>query len=489
MQSKHNKNGEQVSRSEVFLESPSMVQNPQIAPYMPRNSILVYIGNNDAGGKPYIAFPFFPPHFSLPLKPGEKVWLLSEKTDPKSDQISFYYWMCRTVGDRQIDDLNLTNTNRSTALRSLNREFKGSKITDEDLIIPTVMADKSHETSYPPNVTTSNIQANSFAYKSEFCAEPVPRMTSKCSDMTLQGSNNSTLQMTTEKFRPKTDIASTAFLGTEASANKYNTHTPLAGAVDLFVGKEKTRLRELSEEKNPEDKSAGGQFNAIVSKRRPGNQKMEHYEASKIDQYIQDSNENILEGNDDPRNVYARLYLGMNSAPDKSFEFINSDFSSETGDEEKRQINTGASAILYGDHVRCFAENSVRFHVYPPSDVDKSKGIAELPGGSLIDMSNDGTITLQSGEGDKAAKIILRPTGDIVIRPGSDGLLYLGGTEEDISIVAVGASMKATPLGGNTIDGLLVPGVPVADTFGGQSFLGAAYPPSGNVSSKVVIKV
>ena len=97
-------------------------------------------------------------------------------------------------------------------------------------------------------------------------------------------------------------------------------------------------------------------------------------------------------------------------------------------------------------------------------------------------MAPDGTITFQSGEGLTAAKIILKPDGNIVLKPGTGGFLHLGGDESELSGVAVSINPVSTEAG------IAVPQVPGStDTFGGSAFLGD--PVSGFVSSKVLIKI
>lgn len=433
-----------------------IVRNPEVARYMPANSIIVYTGNQSK--KPVIAYPFFPPHISLPLKPGEQVWLIEESV---SEDISFYYWMCRVAGDRQIDDLNHTNIDRSTAVRELTQQFDlNGNIVDEELIYPATAAEKFNNMSIPNNESLSSIQSESIAFMEEFTSEPVPRTYGKCSDLLLQGSNNATIQLTTEKFRNSDDIQTDQFLGSDGSSLSGNIHNPLAGTIDMFVGKEKSRLLELSTSSNPENLNSPGQFNVKIGKRLSDSSALESYEGSKIDEFYL-GQENINEGNDSPRNVFSRLYLGMNSTPDDSFEIGNEDLNTET--------TVGPSAVLYSDNSRILAENSLKLYNYA--------------GNNFINMSENGEITIQSGEGETASKIILRPDGNIILKPGSGGVLHLGGDESELSGVAVSVSTLSSPLNGQTAP--VTPGI--TTTMGGTSFLGD--PVSGLVSSKVLIKV
>ena len=456
------------------------VKNHLLAKHMPANSIFVYVEDKNSQALPVIAYPFFPGHISFPLKPGERVWLLKEDRGANN---TFYYWMCRVCGDRQTEDLNHTNVDRGTAIRRLADEYfkTGSPVTDPELISPAVTPEKFKNSMMPRNQTVSAAQLSSISFREEVVCEPVPRTFGKCSDFLIQGSNNSTIQLTTEKFRKREDIAVQAFLSNDGDPDGGNVHTPLAGTIDMFVGKEKERLKALSEASDPEALNTSGELNVKKSRRLQGAQKFETYEISKIDEY-ETGEENTLEGNDSPRNVYSRLYLGMNTTPDESFEFSNSDFAPGdtdlTGDPRHA---VGSSAVLYSDHIRSYAEKSLRLHVYPP---ESSIETVSNPGGALLDISNDGTITLQSGEGVMASKIILRSDGNIIIKPGLNGLLHLGGDETETSGIAVSVAKNPNL----TTSGFVLPNIPShTDTFGGTSFLGD--PTSGFTSSKVVIKV
>ena len=431
------------------------IDNPQVAKFMPHNSIIAYVDNENK--KPIIAYPFFPPHISLPLKTGEQVWIVEEN---RGENNSFYYWMCRVVADRQIDDLNHTLIDRSTSIRELSNKYdKDGPVTDEEFLYSASSSEKFNNNLIPTNESLSGIQAESISFMEEFTSEPVPRTHGKCSDLLLQGSNNSTIQLTTEKFKKVSDLQNKTFLS-NSPTSEGNIHTPLAGTIDMFVGKEKERLLELASLANPETEKSKGLYNVRVSKRLSNSTAIESLETSKIHQY-ELGEENLTEGDSSPRNVFARLYLSMKTSPDDVFEI-------ENADANNKEI-TGPAAILYSDNTRVYAESSLKLYNYK--------------GNSFIDMNEEGEVTIQSGEGETASKIILRPDGNIVIKPGSGGVLHLGGDESELAGVAVSVN---TPVA--SLNGITEPQIPATtSTMGGTSFLGD--PLSGYTSSKVLIKV
>ena len=60
----------------------TMYINTDVTDVMAQNSCVAYLSEDletSSGAKPVLCFPFFPPHISLPLKPGEHVWVMKEK--------------------------------------------------------------------------------------------------------------------------------------------------------------------------------------------------------------------------------------------------------------------------------------------------------------------------------------------------------------------------------------------------------------------------
>ena len=73
--------------------SSERVKNPELVPLMPRNSIIgIKISDINANREPEVFFPFFPNHFSLPVKPGEHIWVFYENIQGRR----VGYWMHRS---------------------------------------------------------------------------------------------------------------------------------------------------------------------------------------------------------------------------------------------------------------------------------------------------------------------------------------------------------------------------------------------------------
>ena len=236
----------------------------------------------------------------------------------------------------------------------------------------------------------------------------------------------------------------------------------MRGTIDIVAGREKERLTALSDMSDPATISSNGFVNAILGVRQFGAKLLEFFELDKVDE-PQGRPENTLEGDDSPRNVFARTYLSMNASPDVSFDFNVQEF----------ENFSGPSHVTYSHLCRTYAEDGVRLHKYP---IDE-EGIP----GSVIDMDRDGNITLQSGTGATAAKIILKTNGNIILKPGLTGVVYLGADENDTT--GSPAVAQANPDAGTGI----VVGIPPGDTFGGVGFLNT--PVTGYLSDKVRLKI
>ena len=77
-----------------------------LLPTAPRNTCLVRLIGSGRGQslEQVVAYPFFPPHLSFPVKPGEIVWIFSPRPgtiDPEET-----YWVSRVSTSVTMDDVN-----------------------------------------------------------------------------------------------------------------------------------------------------------------------------------------------------------------------------------------------------------------------------------------------------------------------------------------------------------------------------------------------
>jgi hypothetical protein len=208
----------------------------------------------------HIAYPFFPPHLCLPLKPTEEVWIISDG--------HVYYWVCRRVGDYQSEDTNYT-----FVARVVNRDVGGNPsakdafngVTQNVNNFPQGSTNSIYTATIGSSNTDDKIIQRSVSYQQDFAPEAVPRLVRKPGDFVIQGSNNSSIT-----------------LGTAASA----TNQANRGIVDIVAGHAL---------KNP----------AVVNTRN--NQEVDKTKAATSD------------GPTDLINDKSRLYLGVNENVDSDF--------------------------------------------------------------------------------------------------------------------------------------------------------------------------
>ena len=82
----------------------------------------------------------------------------------------------------------------------------------------------------------------------------------------------------------------------------------------------------------------------------------------------------------------------------------------------------------------------------------------------MIAIDEQGEITLQAGNDANGAKIILRPNGNIILKPGPNGLLHLGGDESDTTL-----SVCGVPTSIDAENGTATP-EPIKSSLGGELF-------------------
>lgn len=168
---------------------------------------------------PKVFYPFFSTHLSLPIKPGEKVWIMypdnqagvsqvatnvSEEKNPKELVIddgelkTSGYWMSRVASPSYVEDLNFTHSERERDKTYLKDSLSNdnSKDVKRQSYNNGIFID-----SVPPKNKTikqgpdyREIHESSLSLSST-TREAVPRFKSRPGDLTLQGSNNTLIML------------------------------------------------------------------------------------------------------------------------------------------------------------------------------------------------------------------------------------------------------------------------------------------------------
>lgn len=194
-----------VTLRETYKKGPKAVKNPDLIDVMPKNSIIAYNitgQSSNINKQAEVFFPFFPQHFSMPVKPGEQVWTFYEHIGTGAGSRKIGYWLFRKPGTIHTDDLNYTHNDRQIIASSIinNTKFDGLSLTQKMEVLTSRLYryldfKKGGEGTGTFPVHPDQIVMDSISYNTEFVGEAVPRYTKKSGDFVLQGSNNTAIIM------------------------------------------------------------------------------------------------------------------------------------------------------------------------------------------------------------------------------------------------------------------------------------------------------
>lgn len=171
-------------------------------------------------------FPLHSLHFSLPVKPGEFVWYFSNNETFSSESIFDSiqnYWVSKICGSALSEDVNYSILERDYLIidENLNKEnvsynqstFSGIQEDNSDrnlkenfMNIPDYGKNENFSTLYPDVFSSSDVF--SLNNSDSFSIRPIPRYFSKKHEVSIQGSNNSLLNLTNEKEFGSIDLVS-----------------------------------------------------------------------------------------------------------------------------------------------------------------------------------------------------------------------------------------------------------------------------------------
>jgi len=181
----------------------------------PRNSVIAVI-QGGSSPTPKVFYPIFSGHLSLPVKPGENVWILSPKLtntysatqkDPEAVELSAStgdalcdgYWLSRVAAPVYADDLNFTHADRSKSVQYVQQQ--ANPLTNPIATQPqhfhngifpsTGIAGKGEPSTYtlPANNDYDRIYKESLS-SVKTSRHPVPDFIKNPGDILIQGSNN-----------------------------------------------------------------------------------------------------------------------------------------------------------------------------------------------------------------------------------------------------------------------------------------------------------
>ena len=422
----------------------------------------------------YLCMPFFPQHLSLPVKPGEYVWVYRAAD-------GMYYWLCRISTVRQVDDVNFTHLPRSGVVEKNHKKTKDQSLFYNFAPVPGVAA--------APGKLFDNIAKNSIAYREEFTGEVVPRMAKDCSDLLIQGSNNAHILLGKEKFEDASTTIAPEEMTPHENSDVNENRKPLSPAIDICVLR---KARELFDLKNniASDKSSviaetfegeahsgeGSGLSAVAGRGTKERAGLRYFELEKARESL---DPNVTEEiftqefiDSDIYNCIARIYMTNAKTIDDLLFIPSLEGENSSAPQDVLGLGNYGAMVALGANTRLIGTETVKIQ-----NIVGSSGIQFTPQGDVIIHANR----------DGGAKIVLEAAGDIRIIPGDLGIVKIGG--EDADTVPVGGSSGTF----STMPGQLTY-APIATTAGGElidpSDIANAEPLPGvaNYSKKCLIK-
>ena len=431
-----------------YYEHVLGVSNIQYASVAPRNSVIAapVLANGNSVMKVMVLFPFFPPHLSLPSKPGEHIWVMFENPDAAQSEIG--YWMCRIVQPHFVEDLNYTHADRQfdkSFLPGISDIFEGSdepvyefrngavdsKDGERYTIGSTVSlpAETDIEKAYEKLLKDSDA-AKQMKYES------VPRYRKRPGDVALEGTNNTLIVLGTDRTGPVAEYEDDPDKGKVPKAVENDMpEEEGTGMIDLVAGRGQT------------EDTGGKPVENKIGKKELGKDK---------------KNKAEKEGDPDLRNDRSRILIAQKTKADKNFG-IDKVIEGHTKIQPVKDESGEGAIVIKSDKVRLIARHDLVILVTGATERDDNGNVRDV----------------EASEAD-CASVIVRTNGDIIFTPSATGLIRLGG--EDATLSPLCTRVSRVP----GMPGPLAPPPPIVDTMGGAQ--GAADGLNGTFATKVLLK-
>ena len=421
---------------------------------LPRNTILAKQVSDGAPGSerpPMFVYPFFA-HLSLPIKPGEHVWVLLYPSMEKK-AASIAYWMSRVVEPHVVDDVNHTHSPRvwdTTYIKGTKDQWEantdikygypnGRVVTDPDgnpsLDAPTApLIDSPFSDKIADAYVDLQTKTNAGKIST---IEPVPRFRKRPGDFVLEGSNNTLIVMGTDRTGPVAEYDPDPDAQVPIAKSPLTDLVGAAGAIDIVAGR--------------------GQTPKTLGKIATN----DDLDVKEIAKSLKNDDPDMLnEGDPDFQNDRTRIYIAQRTMPDTKLKLV--DFNSIFQDMDEMAAGSGA-AIIKTDKVRIIARSDIEFLV------------------SGYELDADGNV-VELTDTSKMAAVILKQNGDIVFKPSETGFIKLGGDDASKAVLCTGIDAN---IANNEVTG---PGVISTDGGTVCNAKSGGVAANGSVAAKVLVK-
>ena len=249
-----------LQKDDVYIDN--LVKNLPIG-----TIICIDMSKNTNQKKATICFPMFSSHFSLPIKKGEVVWFYKDNESAFEQKIQLRnpllsvnsFWVSRKIGAKISEDLNFSHILRDSKIQnaSLKKEditnSKARKTVDDKRKEAKIKAEELKKIKLPDYKVSDDYKDKySFLSSKEFDTlykdskdskdlfpAAVPRWFSKPYELTLQGSNNSLINLTKTHYSEKEEFINKGAVDIVAGRHSIEEYNKVDEEKDFYVVKEK----------------------------------------------------------------------------------------------------------------------------------------------------------------------------------------------------------------------------------------------------------
>jgi hypothetical protein len=214
--------------------------------------------------KVYICFPMFSSHISLPLKQGEIVWFYKDSVSAFDQSIQSgspltsinSFWLSRKIGSKLSEDLNFSHIMRDTTITdsSANKDksieglpnktvndkksiAKRKKVEDKKISLPDYKVTSAYKNKFSFLSEINDVFENAKLNK-DVIPTAVPRWFSKPYELSLQGSNNSLINLT-KSYNDDDKFKSSGAIDIVAGRHSIEKYNDIDEKEDFYVIKDK----------------------------------------------------------------------------------------------------------------------------------------------------------------------------------------------------------------------------------------------------------
>jgi hypothetical protein len=365
---------------------------------LPRNTIIVKLAKTDSNptayNEPIICYPFFSSHMSLPVKPSESVWVMFEESIEENYDISSFrgFWMSRICESRSVEDVNMTWSEREFSKNNLinikNKKVRTSQKAGKTAPRKTTVGEISSGDN--DTLNSGYLEDEDGTAYDNIAINSVSSQIHRKEAVPRFTKQPGDLALQGSN-NTLISLGSSRYNAQEGSiSSTASTLLPSnSGEIDIVVGRGQNVISNISRAATTE------------------------HGYNETDKSLE--NEKASEGDPDYINDRARLLVSRQRNPDELLQISFADIPDPNRPMHSANLTAQNKSLVAGvaDEIRFVARENIK-------------------------------ITIQSDN--DSCGIILTSKGDVIILPGQDGVIKLGGSDADRALLCT--ALPVTPENG-----------------------------------------